>query len=373
MKPYIIWICSFLSMVAFWSINTWNYQTWSEAKQTLIQHPEHLPNAQTAEGISFGFKNIIADIYWIDTIQYIGWNIVGAEYKKYLFAMMDLITELNPYFEPPYIIGQLLLPNSNTVQIDSDDAELHTQQAIQLGLKWVKNFCDPIKIQNIIAEDNLQYIWTKPEYINPCQSYKIPFYLAFIYYYYDNNPEQAGIYYKIASANSDSVEWAKILAAIMQWKSGNREKSILMFLNIAKFIEPEDTICQEFAQKIENITAGVFLWWQPLNGTLISALEQSREQVFPVSSEQPDSFSDTKCSSYVQKAIREFNMAYIESANEAFMRDHDNLPSRHAKWLFESGYIDFLPTDHQQNENYGIIYAYDYEKWRYEYSVGNYD
>jgi hypothetical protein len=27
--------------------------------------------------------------------------------------MLDLITELNPFFEKPYIIGQLLLPSYN--------------------------------------------------------------------------------------------------------------------------------------------------------------------------------------------------------------------------------------------------------------------
>ncbi len=28
--------------------------------------------------------------------------------------MMDVITGLNPYFERPYILGQLLLPSHNT-------------------------------------------------------------------------------------------------------------------------------------------------------------------------------------------------------------------------------------------------------------------
>ncbi len=320
---------------------------------------------------------MIADTYWIDTIQYIGGNVMWSEYKKYLFAMIDLITDLNPYFEQPYIIGQLLLPNTHSSDTDTSEETYaqYTGQAIALWEKWIENFCDPIKIQAIIQEDNLQKIWSQEKYINPCHSYKIPFHLAFIYYYYDNNPEKSSLYYKIASANTDSVEGAKILAAIMQWKSWNREKSIVMLLNIAKFIEPDNHVCQDFAQKIENVAAWVFLWGQPITSQMIRALQASREQVFGAENPEDNILSDTECSNYVQKAIREFNMAYIETANQAFMADHDGLTSRHAKGLFEAGYIDFLPTDHQQYPDkwYGVIYQYDYEKWRYEYSVGTYE
>jgi hypothetical protein len=55
------------------------------------------------------------------------------------------------------------------------------------------------------------------------------------------------------------------------------------------------------------------------------------------------------------------------------MNDHpQNLPARNAKALFETGYIDFLPTDYQQLPSYGIIYAWDYERGRYDYENGKY-
>jgi hypothetical protein len=37
--------------------------------------------------------------------------------------MIDLITELNPYFEHPYSIGQLLLPSYNERYEDLDKNE----------------------------------------------------------------------------------------------------------------------------------------------------------------------------------------------------------------------------------------------------------
>ena len=66
----------------------------------------------------------------------------------------------------------------------------------------------------------------------------------------------------------------------MQGKSGNRERSILMFLNMAKFVEPENRVCIEIAEKIEQIAAGVFLGGQPIDATLIRALENTQKQVF---------------------------------------------------------------------------------------------
>ena len=34
----------------------------------------------------------------------VSWHALSSEYKKYLYAMLDIITELNPNFEHPYII-----------------------------------------------------------------------------------------------------------------------------------------------------------------------------------------------------------------------------------------------------------------------------
>jgi hypothetical protein len=43
--------------------------------------------------------------------------------------MLDLITDLNPYFEKPYIIGQLLLPS------DGDRNEDFTEEEKKLNTK----------------------------------------------------------------------------------------------------------------------------------------------------------------------------------------------------------------------------------------------
>jgi hypothetical protein len=58
----------------------------------------------------------------------------------------------------------------------------------------------------ILKEDDLQKIWTNKKYQNPCKDYRIPYYLAYIYYFYLHNPSKASDYYKITSANTDAVE-----------------------------------------------------------------------------------------------------------------------------------------------------------------------
>jgi len=51
--------------------------------------------------------------------------------------MLDIITELNPFFQKPYLIGQLLLPNNNPryENLSLDEVNLHNNQAELIGLK----------------------------------------------------------------------------------------------------------------------------------------------------------------------------------------------------------------------------------------------
>jgi hypothetical protein len=73
-------------------------------------------------------------------------------------------------------------------------------------LKGIKNFCDKKKLKLIKEEFNLQKIWTQEKYKDPCKSYDIPYYLAYIYYFYKKEPLKAAYYYKVASSNTDSPE-----------------------------------------------------------------------------------------------------------------------------------------------------------------------
>lgn len=364
-------------LVAFFHINEKNYIVHKKIKQDIVNHPELLPSKETAKFSSMGFKNLMADLYWLQAIQYIWGNALKAEYKKYLFVILDLITELNPYFESPYIVGQLLLPDHNyRYENKSDEEQLkNIIEGEKLWLKWVKNFCNQDIVNAIFKEDDLRKIWKEEGYTNACSSYKLPYYLAYIYFFYKNEPTVASNYYKVASSQDDAPSWARILAAIMQWKWGDREKSLFMFLSLAENVESNASACKQMSQELQQIYIGLANKQIELDGKLIESVQLTRDQVFPKFSEEKEQeiLDDTKCTNFLHKAIRELNLLYVEKGNEVFQKNHPKwLPARDAEALFEQWFIDFLPIDYQQYGDYGIVYEYNYDVWAFDYKMRNY-
>jgi hypothetical protein len=68
----------------------------------------------------------------------------------------------------------------------------------------MKQFCDINKLNLIEKENNLLKVKTEEKYKNPCRSYNIPFNLAYIKFFYQNDGKSASKYYKITSAIEDS-------------------------------------------------------------------------------------------------------------------------------------------------------------------------
>lgn len=380
MRKLLFLIVLFFILFGFFQINKLNYWKHLQIRDNLVNHPEWLPKKEVAKNTSFWFKNLRADYYRLQTIQYIWGNVIGSEYKKYLFEILDLITELNPNFEHPYTIWQLLLPEYNYryEKLSKTEQNKNIDQAEILWLKWISNFCDVWKVELIKKEDNLEKIWNDPKYKNPCKWYSIPYYLAYIYYYNKKEAITSSQYYKVASANDDSVEWAKTMAAIMQWKWWNREKSFMMFLNIAKVLNDNDKACNKFSQELENIWASIFYKvpdknWNTLNldWNLVKFIEETRNKVFGKFDEKKEEVatSDTKCTNYVNKAIRELNLYYVEQANEKYKQTHSWSNAPTAKLLYEQKYLDFLPTDYQQYKNQWIVYQYNNELKTFDYEM----
>lgn len=373
MKNLVLIIFLIPILILFYNINELNYSKHIEIKRNFVKHPENLPKKEIAKYTSFWFKNLRADIYWLETVQYIWSNAISSEYKKYLFKILDIITELNPYFWHPYTIWELLLPNYNEryENLSEEEQELNIKQWEEIWQKWIKNLCDEEKIQKIKNEESLYKVLENEELRNPCKNYLIPYYLAYLYYFYQNKPIESSMYYKIAAANDDAPKWARVMAAIMQWKWWNREKGFFMFLNIAKVVDKENKICIDFASKLEEEWIKIFWNRQYLNWDFLYNLENIRKSIIWEYSD--DKLSDTLCDNYVNKAIRELNLEYIDLWNEKYKKDHNWNNSENAKRLFEDWYIDFLPIDFQQYEGYWVIYKYnkdidrfDYEMWKYE-------
>lgn len=362
--------------VWYYLINSYNFYYKADATAFVVQHPETLPRAEYAAFLFPWFSNITADIYWLQAVQYIGRNAVSSEYRKYLYEMLHLITELNPYFESPYVIGQLLLPSGNDSMQENfteEEKEIHVEKWKLLWLKWISNFCNEEKIQEIFAEENLREIIENTKYQNPCKSFQIPYYLAYIYFFYLKDYTQASQYYKVVSAQDDAPEWARILAAIMQGRWGERETSLYMFLSLAQTVQSKDEACILLSKEIENIYS--YLRYQniALTWELLSQIESLRDEILPPLSEENENslLADTECSNYLTKAIRELALLYLEEADARYTTDFPNeISAMTPERLFELGYINYIPRDYQQYEDYGIRYLYSEESGRFDYEMG---
>lgn len=362
-----------LVIFSFYQINQKNYEKHREILFNYVDHPEGLPTPEFAKKTSFWFSNLRADLYWLQTIQYIGGNAVSSEYKKYLFSIIHLVTELNPYFEKPYVIAQLLLPDYNPQyeDINEEQQEAYIQQAIEISEKWIKNFCDLEKIEKIKTENNINLITTEEKYKNPCKTNKIPYYLAYIYYFHKNDPITSSQYYKIAAANQDAPEWAKTMAAIMAWKWWEREKSVFMFLNIAQSLDQDGGECKVFSSELNKVAHGIFTYKQiPLSGEVIASIQKVRIETFWDFNEEVEEKQlwDTSCMNYLNKATRELNLAYIQNAHDQYFEETGKI-SKNAQELLDKWYINFLPTDFQQYKEQWVKYFFNSETGKYDYEM----
>lgn len=355
----LIIIFCFLSGLFFYNVNLQNYKKISEIKYSIVNHPELLPQKEVLKLTSFWFSNLRASIYWLRAIQYVWSNAMSEAYKKYLFSMLDVIAELNPYFEKPYTVWQLLIPWVNRRYSD-DSIQLekkYNSQAEYLWLKWIKNFCDSEKIKKIIDFEDVWELWNQENLKNPCKNFKIPFNQAYIYYYYLDDNNKSTDYYKITSM----IDWAPVgsknLAAVMSWKAWNNLKSFIMLMTLANTYNVEGG-CGDKINLLafiydQYIKTGEFPY-ELLSSFWQEIIEEKQENV---------SYWES-CWDYINKALRHLNLEYLNKALQKYKNEYNTANVKLID-LHIKGYIEFIPVDYQK----WVEYYYDNEKQLISYRV----
>lgn len=284
--------------------------------------------------------------------------------------MLNLITDLNPRFEEPYEFGLLLLSSFNEryEKWSEKDQNIHVDAAVQLGLKGLSVFCDAKKLERIQGEYDMEKIIRNPEYAEPCTNVTIPFYLAYISYFVRKNPSEAAYYYRVAGANTAGPSGAGTLAAIMQGKTGDRQKSVLMFLSLARNVQGDENQCREFAKQYQDFFQANFMSNQKkFPYELLPKIEQTRIAFEKALGETGIKGVDRElreyCSNYLNKAVRETNLYAIEQADVEYQKKY----GRHATMpeeLREEKLLPYVPTDFQEN----VVYRFDRKdgQWGYE-------
>jgi tetratricopeptide (TPR) repeat protein len=71
--------------------------------------PPWLPPAGAVRSLFLGYNALAADLFWIRTVQYFGAHIQTDRRYPHLYRLVDLTTNLDPYFVEAYQLGGLFL------------------------------------------------------------------------------------------------------------------------------------------------------------------------------------------------------------------------------------------------------------------------
>jgi hypothetical protein len=152
-----------------------------------------------ATKLSLGFRNLVADVYWMRAVIYYGGKRAeGGERPNYdlLYPLLDLVTSLDPRFRVAYRFGAIFLAEPYPNGPGRPDLSL---QVLQKG----------------IDRDNGNW-----NYYHDA---------GFIYYWWLKDPQKAAEWFAKAGDRPGAPEWLKPLAAVTLAEGGNRESSRQLF------------------------------------------------------------------------------------------------------------------------------------------------
>ena len=179
------------------------YDSWKMAygkkpnvSENVLIEPHPLP-ADVLKKSSLGLNNFIADIIWLETIQYYGGGLPYEKYRK-LGQLVTLTTEMDPRFEYPYEFGLTVLPG-----------EGFTKEAVSLGEKGLNS----------------------PYFKN---SWEIPYTLAMVERTNVKDNLKAAQYFEIAAKRPGVPEMAAVMAGLNYEKVDQRLVAYDLYKGIRK-------------------------------------------------------------------------------------------------------------------------------------------
>lgn len=149
-----------------------------------------IPASDVVKPYTLGFDRLVADLYWLEFVQYYGDKdaCVVDKYSK-APAYLNLVTRLDPHFVQPFWFASFIL-------------------RAELGLK---------------REARELLDWGVKE--NP-DNWKLPYIAGFNAYLYDKDEKKAAAYYRMAAARKDAPDWLARQASILEEKIPSQVKKI---------------------------------------------------------------------------------------------------------------------------------------------------
>lgn len=193
-----------------------------------------LQSGPLASRLSLGFRNLVADLYWMRAVVYYGGerrSEEGTQNYDLLFPLLDLTTSLDPRFRVAYRFGSIFLTEAYPAGPGRPD------QAIALLERGLAHRPDG---------------W---EYAHD---------IAFVHYWWLHDYASAAKWFERAAAMPGAPNWLKPLTAVTLAQGGNRETSRQMWRQMAA--SDEDWVRRSAEQRLLQLDAMEAI--DQLNGVL---------------------------------------------------------------------------------------------------------
>ncbi len=174
-----------------------------------------IPSSRFLKPASLGFDTMVADLYWLKTVQYIGDDFWFRKGYPQLFDLVNLVTDMDPRFEYAYEVGGIILSVYGG-RVDESIRILEKGYRQRLGY-W-----------------------------------EIPFFLGFNYFYYLGDYRKAALYLTEASRLPRSPKYLPKLAAKLLAKAGDPETAIAFLTEVLKNMDDE-RMRKEIEERIKEV------------------------------------------------------------------------------------------------------------------------
>ncbi|MBX9723006.1 MAG: hypothetical protein K2X81_16510, partial [Candidatus Obscuribacterales bacterium] len=199
----------------------------------LISKPE------VAKAFSLGFNRVLADVFWLQFVQYYG-DINAAKFEKFRYApdYIRLVVTMDPHFLRPYYFASFVLAGDMNEQAEAE------------------------KILNAGITENPN-------------DWSLPYIAGFNQYLFAQNQEKAAKYYRIAAARPGSPSWLNGLVKIMESPMTRRLTGVIK--SWEKIFKSDDHDAKEHArQQLQDLWSGVY-YYAPTERIKNHALDKLNE------------------------------------------------------------------------------------------------
>ncbi len=123
----------------------------ARAAMPKLQRFTLLPESTTLKAMSLGYKDVVADLLWLQAIQAIGERRVSEEAGHWIYRAMDIVTTLDPKFVEAYETGGIAL--CTVVVMPEESNRILEKGAINNPHEWKFPFMLGINYYFELADD----------------------------------------------------------------------------------------------------------------------------------------------------------------------------------------------------------------------------